>query len=264
MEIVGYAAFIVIGLSLGLIGGGGSILTIPVLVYFFDNDPVVSTAYSLFVVGLTSLIGSIGHFKNGHVQMHTAIYFGLPSVISVFTVRKFLLPLIPDPVFYIGPAFALTKSHFIMILFALLMIAASLSMIRKSGGEGVERKLRRNDVNLMFMGLWVGAITGLLGAGGGFLIIPALVVLGGLPMRHAVGTSLVIIAINSLVGIIGDMNSGIPIDYPFLIVFSGLAIIGILIGVKLSHYISNEKLKPAFGWFVLVLGIYVLFKELIL
>jgi uncharacterized membrane protein YfcA len=263
MEIIGFAAAIIMGLSLGLIGGGGSILTLPILVYLFGLDPVLSTAYSLFVVGLTSLIGSFSHFRQGNVHLKTAIIFGIPSIISVYAVRKFVVPIIPDPFFSVGD-FVFSKALFVMVLFAVLMLLASISMIRKPKQEKKAKGEVKYNYPLIFAeGLLVGGITGLVGAGGGFLIIPALVLLAGLPMKQAVGTSLLIIALKSLIGFTGDLGSGLSIDYNFMLMFSGFAIVGIVLGSYLTKFIPNEKLKPAFGWFVLIMGVYILGKELL-
>ena len=262
MEIIGYAAAIIMGLSLGLIGGGGSILTVPILVYLFGVNPVVSTAYSLFVVGLTSLVGSFSHFRNGNIHFKTALIFGIPSILTVYSVRKFIMPIIPDPVFSIA-SYSVTKSLFVMILFAILMLLASVSMIRRPKQEnGRSREVDYNYPLIFLEGLLVGGVTGLVGAGGGFLIIPALVLLAGLPMKQAVGTSLLIIALKSLIGFTGDLSSGLVIDYQFMLIFSAFAMGGIIAGSYLSKFIPNEKLKPIFGWFVLVMGAYILVKEI--
>ncbi len=263
MESIGFAASIVMGLSLGLIGGGGSILTVPILVYLFGVDPVLSTSYSLFVVGLTSLVGSVSHFKSGNVHLKTAAVFGLPSILSVYATRKFIVPIIPDPFFSIG-SLTFTKPLFVMVLFAMLMLLASISMIRKPKKEVCDGKEIKYNYTLIFMeGLLVGGVTGLVGAGGGFLIIPALVLLAGLPMKQAVGTSLLIIGLKSLIGFTGDLGSGQLIDYRFMLLFSAFAMVGILVGSYFTRFIPNEKLKPVFGWFVLVMGLYILGKELL-
>ncbi|MEQ8364588.1 MAG: sulfite exporter TauE/SafE family protein [Cyclobacteriaceae bacterium] len=262
MELVGYVAAIIMGLSLGLIGGGGSILTVPILVYLFGVDPVTSTAYSLFVVGLTSLVGSFGHLKNGNVHLKTAVIFGIPSIITVYSVRKFVVPIIPDILFSID-TFSLTKPLFVMLLFAVLMLLASVAMIRDTKKAGNEETQIKYNYPLIFLeGILVGGVTGLVGAGGGFLIIPALVLLAGLPMKQAVGTSLLIIAMKSLIGFTGDLGSELSIDYKFMLAFSAFAIVGILSGAYLSKFIPGKKLKPAFGWFVLVMGLFILGKEL--
>jgi uncharacterized protein len=263
MEIIGYLASILMGLSLGLIGGGGSILTVPILVYLFDVDPVLSTTYSLFVVGLTSAIGSVSHFKKGNVNLKTAIIFGIPSIAAVYSVRKFVMPIIPDSLFMVG-SFEVTKSIGVLILFAVLMLLASYSMIRKPKKIKQSKENVTHNYPLIFAeGIVVGGITGLVGAGGGFLIIPALVLLAGLPMKQAVGTSLLIIALKSLIGFTGDLGTNLSIDYNFMLLFSGFAMVGILIGSYLTRFIPNEKLKPIFGWFVLVMGVYILAKELL-
>lgn len=263
MEFIGYAAAILMGLTLGLIGGGGSILTVPILVYLFGIDPVISTAYSLFVVGLTSLVGSFSHLRNGNVHLKTAAIFGVPSILAVYSVRKFVMPIIPDTLFSVG-TFALTKSLFVMLLFAVLMLAASISMIRsKKKDEREVGDLNYNYPLIFLEGILVGSVTGLVGAGGGFLIIPALVLLAGLPMKQAVGTSLLIIALKSLIGFTGDIGSTLQIDYQFMLVFSIFAIAGILAGSYVSKFIAGQKLKPAFGWFVLLMGVFILGKELL-
>lgn len=261
MEIVGYLAAILMGLSLGLIGGGGSILTIPILVYLFGINPVISTSYSLFVVGIVSLAGSFSHFKNGNIHLRTALVFGAPSIATVFAVRKFIVPAIPDVIFQMG-SIPFTKSLLVMILFAVLMMGASIPMLRKPINKTVVQMVKKYNYPLIFIeGLLVGGVTGLVGAGGGFLIIPALVILAGLPMKQAIGTSLLIIALKSLIGFTGDLGTGVEIDFTFMLIFSGFAMVGILVGSYLTKFIPNEKLKPAFGWFVLLMGMVILAKE---
>ncbi len=263
MEYIGYFASILIGVALGLIGGGGSILTVPVLVYLFAIDPVVATSYSLFIVGLTSGVGSVGYFKKGLVNIKTAVVFGIPSIIAVFTTRALIVPAIPKEVFTIGD-FIVTKSILMMLLFAILMIVASYSMIKKENKINIIDKQEEQKFNyplILIEGAVVGILTGLVGAGGGFLIIPALVILSKLPMKEAVGTSLVIIAAKSLIGFFGESAETI-INWQFLFTVSAFAIIGIFIGTALSKKVDGDKLKPAFGWFVLVMGIYIITKEL--
>ncbi|MBK8554786.1 MAG: sulfite exporter TauE/SafE family protein [Lewinellaceae bacterium] len=264
MEILGYVGAIIMGLSLGLIGGGGSILTVPILVYLFSVDAVLATAYSLFIVGFTSLIGSFSHIKMGNIHWRTAIVFGIPAILTVFFTRAVIMPAIPLEVFTIG-SFVVTKSILLLVLFAILMLLASYSMIRKSKPKKeVTGEVKFNYPLILGEGIVVGLVTGLVGAGGGFLIIPALVLLANLPMKQAVGTSLVIIAAKSLIGFTGDLSGNEVIDWKFLGIFSAIAVVGILLGSLLSKRISDEKLKPAFGWFVLIMGLYILTKELIL
>lgn len=264
MEIAGYIASIFIGIALGLIGGGGSILTVPVLVYLFKIDAVPATAYSLFIVGITSLVGSLSYFKNKLVNIRTAIIFGIPSIIAVFFTRAYIVPAIPKEVFSIG-AFIVTKSILMMLLFAILMIAASYSMIKKDKKKTNENEGEQkfNYPLILIEGAIVGLLTGLVGAGGGFLIIPALVILSKLPMKEAVGTSLAIIAAKSLIGFFSESSETV-IDWNIILSVSTFAIVGIFIGTMLSKKIDGAKLKPAFGWFVLVMGIYIIIKETIL
>ena len=203
MEIIGYLAAILIGVVLGLIGGGGSILTVPLLVYLFGINPVTATSYSLFIVGLTSTVGSIHYFRMGLVNIKTAFLFGIPSIIAVFITRAYILPAIPYELITIG-TFIVTKDIFLMLLFAMLMIGASYNMIKKSNINSIlDENQKWANLKIALKGIMVGTITGLVGAGGGFLIIPALVLLRKLPMKEAVGTSLLIIASNSLIGFLG-------------------------------------------------------------
>lgn len=264
MEIIGYIASIAIGISLGLIGGGGSILTVPVLVYLFGLDAVMATGYSLFIVGLTSAVGSVDYYRKGLINVKTAIIFGIPSIAAVYATRAFIVPAIPDEVFAIG-GFVVSKALLLMLLFAVLMIAASYSMIRKDKKktEDSAGEQKFNYPLILAEGGIVGVLTGLVGAGGGFLIIPALVVLSKLPMKMAVGTSLAIIAAKSLIGFSGELGSA-NIDWTFLLTISAFAIVGIFVGTALSKKIDGAKLKPAFGWFVLVMGIYIILKETVL
>jgi len=256
---IGYIASILMGLSLGLIGGGGSILTVPILVYLFAIDPVAATAYSLFIVGLTALVGGISYFKKGDVDLKTGFIFAIPSFIGVYLTRAYVVPNLPDPVFSIFET-NISKSLFIMFVFALLMVLASVSMIRskKIKNSNTTFSSFQKAVLIGLEGLVVGGVTGLVGAGGGFLIIPALVVLVGLPMKIAVGTSLFIIAAKSLIGFIGDFQQGISIDWTLLFSISAIAIIGLFLGVKFSDRISDKILKRGFGFFVLLVGLIIL------
>lgn len=262
MEIAGYLASLIIGVSLGLIGGGGSILTVPVLVYLFGVSPVTATAYSLFIVGSTSLVGVFPKYRNGEVNLKTALIFGIPSIAAVYATRAFIVPAIPTEVFSIG-TFVVTKSLLMMMLFAILMVFASVSMIRNKKcvdcPENGEQKF--NYPMILLEGAVVGVLTGLVGAGGGFLIIPALVLLSKLPMKQAVGTSLLIIAAKSLIGFTGDLGKT-QMDWTLLFSVTGLAIAGIFLGNILSKKVSADSLKKGFGWFVLVMGIYIIIKEL--
>ena len=264
MEILGFVAALFIGLSLGLTGSGGSILTVPILVYLMRLNPVMATSYSLFVVGATSLVGGYKSYRLGLVNFKTVLLFGLPSLVSVYLTRRFLIPAIPDQVFTLG-SLVVTRDLLLMVVFALLMILASYSMITKkccqdwkiNQGAAIPYPL------ILTEAVVVGLISGMVGAGGGFLIIPALVIFLRLDMKMAVGTSLLIIAANSLFGFVGDIFH-YQIDWNFLLIFSALSIAGIFIGSAFASKIDSEKLKRGFGWFVLAMGVYILVKELFL
>jgi len=260
-SICGLIASLLIGLSLGLIGGGGSILTVPILVYLFHIEPVLATAYSLFIVGATSIIGTIPKYKAGQVKINTALLFGIPSIISVFLTRTFILPQIPF-ILFSGSSFSITKNIFLMMLFASLMIAASYSMIKSSKTiqASPSSATQLNYPLIITLGAMEGFLTGLVGAGGGFLIIPALVLFTQLPMKEAIGTSLLIIAAKSLIGFLGDLSHS-EMDWSLLGLLSGIAILGILIGNRLSRKIDGQKLKKGFAWFVLTVGVYILIRE---
>jgi uncharacterized membrane protein YfcA len=262
MFIAGYIASILIGISLGLIGGGGSILTVPVLFYLFKVDPLLATVYSLFVVGISSLIGAFQKNKDGLIEFKTAVLFGTPSILTVFITRKLIVPLIPDSLGAIN-GFEISKGFLMMLFFASLMIAASFSMIRTKKRQDKTEQGQKNYIKIAIQGLFVGMITGLVGAGGGFLIIPALLLLCHLPMKKAVGTALLIIAVNSLLGFSVDFYSGVKIDWTLLLSVTSLAIGGIFIGNMLSKKIDGNQLKKGFGWFVLSMGVYIILELLL-
>lgn len=332
METLGFLIAILIGFTLGFIGGGGSILTVPVLVYIFQIEPVLATAYSLFVVGISASVGALNYMKKGLMSYKTAIVFAVPSLLAVFLTRRFLLPTIPEQLFTVGeldittdllfililivvmlgvsllslnitfrgskkhlkafllvtPAaimvfivrqfiipkipdhlvvigdFTLTKNIAIMVFFAVVMFFSSFSMIRgrKESEEDVESNgLIHNYPIIILEGIGVGTITGLIGAGGGFLIIPALVLLAGLPMKTAIGTSLLIISVNSLLGFLGDIGNQ-DISWMFLLAFTGLSVIGIFAGTYTTKFIDGNKLKKGFGVFVLVMSVYIMVSEI--
>lgn len=261
LVILGYVGALIIGAVLGLVGGGGSILTVPVLVYILAIEPVLATAYSLFIVGFAAAIGAFRNLQKGMVDIRTAIVFAIPAFIAVYATRRYLVPAIPDEIMTIDD-FILTKDIAIMVFFAIIMLLASVSMIRSKRTENDEEsKVQYNYPMIVLEGGVVGVLTGIVGAGGGFLIIPALVLLAKLPMKKAVGTSLLIIAFKSLIGFIGDVQN-MAIDWQFLISFAAITGIGILFGIYLTNYIDGKKLKKGFGWFVLIMGLYILWKEL--
>ncbi|WP_203296085.1 sulfite exporter TauE/SafE family protein [Luteirhabdus pelagi] len=260
-QVLGYVGALLIGIVLGLIGGGGSILTVPVLVYLMYINPVTATAYSLFVVGISALVGALRNMQKGLVDYKTAIVFSIPAFIAVYLTRRFLVPAIPEELFTVN-GFVFTKDIGIMVFFAIIMLVASYSMIKTRKEKPTPASKKKFNYPLIIVeGVVVGVLTGIVGAGGGFLIIPALVLLAGLPMKRAVATSLLIIAVKSLIGFLGDVET-MEIDWPFLLIFSAISVLGIFVGVWLNKFINGKKLKKGFGWFVLVMGIYIIITEI--
>ena len=260
VDILGFVGAIGIGIVLGLIGGGGSILTVPILVYALALNPVLATAYSLFVVGSTSFIGALKNMSKGMVDYKTAIIFSIPAFIAVYLTRAYLIPFIPENIAEVS-GFVVTKNLAIMLFFAIIMLIAAISMIKSNKKvEEIDQPISYNYPLIVIEGIVVGTITGIVGAGGGFLIIPALVVFAKLPMKKAVATSLLIIAIKSLIGFLGDVQN-LEIDLTFLLTFTAFSIAGIFLGIWLNKFIDGKKLKKGFGWFVLIMGIYIIYKE---
>jgi len=259
MELAGYVASILIGLILGMLGGGGSILSIPILVYLFHIDVVMASAYSLFIVGTTSLVGAITKYREHAVNVRSAVLFGIPSVVGIFGTRKWVVPSIPD-VIWQTESFVLSKRLLLLGLFAVLMVLASFSMIKGTPDYNSDDE-RFMPVLLIIQGILIGFLTGLVGAGGGFLIVPALVLFTGLTFKAAVATSLFIIAISSLTGFIGDLMN-YSMNWTFLLIITGLAVFGILLGNQFTHRISPTQLKRMFGWLILIVGCGILVREL--
>lgn len=262
MEALGYLFSVFIGIVLGLLGGGGSILSIPILVYLFHVEPVVASAYSLFIVGVTSLAGALPKYKEHLVNLKTGFLFSIPSSISIFSTRKWIVPAIPDVVWQFD-SLIITKRILLLGVFALLMVLASISMVKGGMREIHSEEHRFKNVLVVIEGTLIGFLTGLVGAGGGFLIIPALVFLTGLNFKTAVGTSLFIIGINSLIGFAGDLLN-LSINWHLLIPITLLAIVGIFIGNFFSGKINGSVLRRAFGWFVLTTGCWILIREIFL
>lgn len=261
ISIVGFLASIIMGLILGTLGGGGSILTVPILVYLFKQSPIQATTYSLFIVGSTALIGGFGYLKKKEVDLKTGILFALPSFVGVTFSRGYLVPNLPDPVLYLGPV-QISKPLFMMAAFSLLMVLASLSMIRvKKEAAPPSLSPLKKIALIAFQGLFVGCVTGFVGAGGGFLIIPALVVLVGLPMKRAVGTSLFIIAANSLIGFISGIQKEAEIDWKLILSITFVAFIGLFLGLLVSDKVPQKNLKKGFGYFVLIMGTFILLDQ---
>ncbi len=256
-----FAAMVIMGLTLGLLGGGGSILTVPILVYLFAINPIEATAYSLFVVGLSAGIGAISYYKKKLIAFKVGIIFAVPAFLGVFSARAWLVPALPEEILRLSN-FVLTKEILVMLVFAVLMILASYSMIR---GRKEEKEVKEKKIVLPLValeGIVVGLLTGFVGAGGGFLIIPALVFFAGLPMKQAIGTSLMIISFKSLLGFSGDILAMPNIDWHFLFGISLLSIVGIMIGTYLVQFVPEKKLKKVFGFFVLIMGLAILSEQL--
>ena len=263
MEILGYTMALIIGLSLGLIGSGGSILAVPVLAYLFSYDEKIATAYSLFIVGAAALVGGLKQYNKNNVDLKTAIIFGIPAIIGVWLVRHFVIPILPNVLFVLGD-FEVTRRMGMFGLFALLMLFSAYYMITENEKKGGTGTIKYNYPLIPIEGLIVGAITGFVGAGGGFLIIPALVLLANLEIRKAIGTSLIIIALKSLSGFfLGDALT-MEIDWHFILSFSGITIIGILIGAFLGKRINGDKLKKGFGYFISLMAVFIFIMEFII
>lgn len=262
MEYLGFAASLTMGIILGLMGGGGSILTVPIMVYLFSLTPSLATGYSLFVVGMTALIGGLVHLRKGEIDFQAGIIFAVPSIAGVNLSRALILPSIPTVIAEFG-RFTLSRELLVMLSFAILMVMASASMIRRKNPSSPVRDLTyKGGALLALQGLIVGLIVGFVGAGGGFLIIPALVLMAGLQMRIAVGTSLMVIAFQSLLGFAADTYRGLSVNWLLLGTITIFAVLGIVLGSAFSHKVNERKLKSAFGYFVLVMGTGILLEQL--
>lgn len=255
-----YILALIIGITLGLLGSGGSILTVPVLVYIAGISPDTAISNSLFIVGITSLAGVVNYGAKRMVNFKAAFTFAIPSLVSVVLVRSWLLPLIPDAIISY-PFFTLSKNLMLMLLFAVVMLAAARGMLKKNK-ETSTSNIPPSQMRMIFTGFFTGIVTGLLGAGGGFLIVPALVLVLKQDIKQAVGTSLLIIALNALTGFAADLPNTNP-NWGFLLGFSGISIIGLLVGVYISKFIKGTQLKPLLGWFILAMGVFIIVKEIL-
>lgn len=259
MHFIGYLAAVVVGILLGLTGGGGSVLTVPVLVYLFNVSPVTATSYSLFIVGTTSFVGAIKNSQTKNIDIQTALLFGTPAISIILCIRQYLLPAIPE---HIGSFYQveITKTFITMILLAVLLLCTSKFVLNKN--YDFQLPIQPSLFKLLFMGMLVGLIIGMLGVGGGFLITPSLITIVRLPMKKAIGTSLLIISISSISGFIGDPLHK-DINWFILFTITVLSVIGFFIGNSISSRISGTFLKKAFGWFLFILGGSILVKEVL-
>ena len=263
MEIIGYIAAGFVGITLGLIGGGGSILAVPILAYLFLFDEKVATAYSLFVVGSAALVGGLKQHFKGQVDWRTAAIFGLPASAGVWMVRHFVIPILPETLFSLLEI-DITRRMFLFGLFAALMLWVAFLMIKGKEKKSGSGDVRYNYPLILMEGLLVGGVTGLVGAGGGFLIIPALVMLANLEIKKAVGTSLIIIAVKSLLGFLLADALQMDIEWTFLMSFTACIVVGIFIGTYISQFIDGSRLKKGFGWFVLIMAVFIFVMEFII
>lgn len=253
------------GTVLSFLGAGGSILTLPILVYLFQIDIIQATTYSLLLVGLTAVFGCVASFKDKLIDFKTGIIFGIPSIIGVVLARKIVLPFLPDQIL-VGN-FILEKSFLIMILFAVLMLVSSSLMIRDRKpvlSKTNNKNAYERNIIIILEGLIVGQLTGFVGAGGGFLIIPALVLLTGLSMNIAVATSLFIIAIKSLMGYLSDLIDGFQTDWMFVFYVCVFTLIGVFFGRILSKRVSDKQTKKLFGYMTLIISIIIIGEQIIL
>jgi uncharacterized membrane protein YfcA len=257
--LLGWGATWFVGLALGLIGGGGSILTVPILVYLFGVPATQATGDSLFIVGATSLAGALVHGVNGRVSTRVAAVFAPPSIAAVYVVRRWGVPLLPADI-ALWPGTSVRRDVLLMLGFAIVMAVAASAMIRRR--SSVAPAATPHPVPLMLLAATVGAVAGFFGAGGGFLIVPALVLVAGLPMSTAVGTSLAIIAVQSLAGFVGVLQASPPADWPLLVGVTVLALTGMGAGLWLCPRISGPQLRAGFGWFVMAMSVVIAWHEL--
>ena len=262
-EILGFFGAFTVGLILGLIGSGGSILSVPILVYLFGINPVTATAYSLFIVGTTSLIGSIKNLRKKLINYSSTLLFSFSAVITVYLTRRYVIHLIPETIIN-SRSLSLSKDQLIMLLFSLLMLVAGFLMIKRTPktivGLKQTKTIAPNKLLIFAEGSLIGFLTGFIGAGGGFLIIPILVILSNLRMKVAIATSLAIISLKSLIGFLGDVQN-LEIEWLFLLTFTLISVIGIFIGQLFSQRVAEKKLKMIFGLFVIFIGLIIVLIE---
>ncbi|HRE58605.1 MAG TPA: sulfite exporter TauE/SafE family protein [Candidatus Kapabacteria bacterium] len=253
-----YILAIFMGFLLGMLGGGGSILTVPILVYVGNIPAQNATGYSLFIVGVTALIGSIINMRKSLVRTREGLVFAVPALLTMYAMRAGILPMIPETV--ILPLVSVEKATLIMIVFSIVMMIAGIRMLRQQIQQHTPSNL--NYIHIIISGAIVGIVTGFVGAGGGFLIVPALVLLLRLPIREATATSLFVITLNSMVGFSGDIISGANFDWNIMGIFTAVSILGMIIGIKIATIINPQKIKTIFAWFIMVMSVFILTKEL--
>jgi uncharacterized membrane protein YfcA len=260
-QTLGYVGAFFTGLVLGILGGGGAMLSVPVLVYLFHLEASVATGYSLFLIGVTAFSGTFQNIRKDLVDYKVALYYGLPSIVSVYVVRRFLIHWLPDVIFTVG-SYSVDKDHFILTFLSVVMFGAAYKMITDNPAGNTDNEAHPvNYFKLALYAVFIGTFLGIVGAGGGFLITPALVYFANLPIKKAIGTSLLLVSVNSFIGFAGDLGANPHFDWPFLFTFSGFSIAGVLAGSYFSRFINGSKLKKTFGWFILVMAVYIVVRE---
>lgn len=258
--ILGYAGAILTGVVLGLLGGGGALFSIPVLVYLFHIPPAVATGYSFFLIGVTATFGVAQNVRKQLINYSVALYYGVPSVLTVFVVRKFVIHQLPDIILQ-GGGISISKDFLILTLLSLMMLLAGYRMAIDS--NRTQDKPHQNNYPLLaLIAIGGGFFLGLVGAGGGFLMTPALIYFAGLDMRKALATSLLLVMVNSFIGFLGDVGASPHWDARFLFKFSCFSLLGMALGMYLLQYIDVIKLKKYFGWLMLCIGVLIFFREL--
>lgn len=253
-------ALILMGFILGLLGAGGAILTVPILVYLFGKSSSEAIIYSFFIVGVLSVLAAIPGIIRRQFNFMAIVWFGIPSVIVLFIFRRFLLPLIPDQII-LNSTFSLSKDSLLMLLFGIVVGWAGYSMLRTKPSTLIESEGISSKWRAMKIGIGLGILSGLLGVGGGFVIIPALVVLLGLEMKQAVNTSLVIISLNTMVGFASSFQNIASLDWVFLTKMNLIAIVGMVGGLVWRKSINQTYLKVIFAYTLLLVGVIILTKE---
>ena len=259
-ELLGYFGALIIGLVVGLFGGGGSILAVPIFVYLFHLNPILATSYSLFVVGFSAAAGTIINIKKKLIDYRIAIIFSFPALFSVFVVRRYLISSLPEVILDTGSIYITTKMA-LMLLFSIVILLSSFSMLKKNKAVIAQKLNNTNYSLLLITGSVVGVLTGLVGAGGGFIIVPALVFFAGLKIKQAVATSLVIITCNALFGFLSDITQ-VNIDWFFLTSLTLISVLGIVLGSYLSNFINDMSLKKNFARFILLIALMIICNEL--
>ena len=256
----GFLCAVIMGFTLGLLGGGGSILSVPIFIYVYSYSPIEATSLSLFVVSLTAFIGFLRHLKAGNVEVKQGLLFAIPSLISVFAVRYFIIPALPDVILNLQ-GFSLTKDLLVLLSFAGVMLYAGFKMIKGRKEIKLENTKDVSVLNFILKGSFIGAVTGFVGAGGGFLIVPTLHLMFKMPIRVAMGTSLMVIALNSSIGFISSSRLLSTIPWSFLLGFSVFSVFGLFIGIFMNSRTDPKKLKKIFGVFVILMAVFIIFKR---